>query len=134
MRVYLDTNVVISGMATRGLCADVLQLVLAEHELVAGETMLAELTRVLNDKLGVPEEVIEETTAFIRRQAIVVRTELEGSIKGLDRADSAIVMEAAAGAVDVLVTGDQGLLKVPGLPVKTPSPRDFWNLLRNRVP
>lgn len=121
-------------MATRGLCADVLQLVLAEHELVAGETMLAELTRVLNDKLGVPEEVIEETTAFIRRQAIVVRTELEGSIKGLDRADSAIVMEAAAGAVDVLVTGDQGLLKVPGLPVKTPSPRDFWNLLRNRVP
>ena len=130
MRVYLDTNVVVSAVATRGLCADVLQLVLAEHELVLGETVLGELRRVLNQKLGVPNETIGETIAFLRRQATVVRAESTGSIKGLDPADAAVVTEAAAGAVDLLVTGDQDLLKLRGLPVKTLSPRDFWDLLR----
>lgn len=32
MRVFLDTNVLVSAFATRGLSADVFRLVLAEHE------------------------------------------------------------------------------------------------------
>lgn len=130
MRVCLDTNVVVSAVATRGLCADVLQLILAEHELVVGETMLGELPRVLNQKPGLPSQTTDETVAFLRRQATVVRTEATVSIKGVDPADAAVVAEAAAGAVDLLVTGDQGLLSAPGLPVKVVSPREFWNQLR----
>lgn len=130
MRVYLDTNVVVSAVATRGLGADVLQLILAEHELVVGETMLTELRRVLNQKLGLPNETIDELTAFLRRQATVVRTETAVSIKGVDPADAAVLAEAAAGAVDVLVTGDHGLLTAAELPVKTVSPRGLWDLLR----
>ena len=34
MKVLLDTNVLVSAFATRGLCADVLRLVLTEHEMV----------------------------------------------------------------------------------------------------
>lgn len=130
MRVYLDTNVVVSAVATRGLCADVLQLILAEHELVLGETMLGELPRVLNQKLGLPNETMDETIAFLRRQATVVTTEATVSIKGVDPADAAVVAEAAAGAVDLLVTGDHDLLTAPGLPVKAVSPREFWDQLR----
>ena len=40
MRVFLDTNVLISAFATRGLGADVVNLVLAEHQLVLGESVL----------------------------------------------------------------------------------------------
>ena len=47
MKVFLDTNVLVSGLATRGLCADVIRLVLAEHELIAGEVALKEVERVL---------------------------------------------------------------------------------------
>ena len=47
MRVFLDTNVLVSAFATRGLCADVLRLILAEHTLVTGEVVLRELRRAL---------------------------------------------------------------------------------------
>jgi predicted nucleic acid-binding protein len=47
VRVCLDTNVLVAAFATRGLCADVLRTVLAEHDLVVGEVILAELRRVL---------------------------------------------------------------------------------------
>jgi len=130
LRVYLDTNVVVSAVATRGLCADVLQAIVAEHELVVGEAMLGELRRVLHQKLGLPAETIDDTEAFLRRQATVVKTEATVSIKGVDPADAAVVAEASAGAVDLLVTGDHGLLTVPGLPVKTVSPRELWDRLR----
>ena len=129
MRVYLDTNVMVSAVATRGLCADVLQAVLAEHELVVGEAMLGELRRVLSQKTGLPAEMIDETEAFLRRQATVVRATAV-PIKGVDPGDAAIVAEAAAGAVELLVTGDQGLLKAGALPVKAVSPRELWDRLR----
>ena len=72
MRVCFDTNVLVSALATRGLSADVLNLVLAEHELVVGETVLSELERVLREKLEVPAETVEEVVAFLRGHATVV--------------------------------------------------------------
>jgi predicted nucleic acid-binding protein len=41
VRVFLDTNVLISAFATRGLCAELFRSVIAEHELVLGEVVLA---------------------------------------------------------------------------------------------
>jgi putative PIN family toxin of toxin-antitoxin system len=130
LRVYLDTNVVVSALATRGLCADVLQLVLAEHELVVGEAMLSELPRVLRQKLDLPNETIEDIVGFLRRQATVVTAKTRASLKGVETADAAVVAEATAGAVDLLVTGDHGLLAAPDLPVRTVSPRELWDMVR----
>ena len=42
MKVVLDTNVLASAAATRGLCADVLREVLAEHELVICKQVIDE--------------------------------------------------------------------------------------------
>jgi len=46
MRVFLDTNVLVSGFATRGLSADVVRLLSAKHELLTGEVVLKETRRV----------------------------------------------------------------------------------------
>ena len=40
MRVFLDTNVLVSALTTRGLAADVFRLALSEHELLTGEVNL----------------------------------------------------------------------------------------------
>jgi uncharacterized protein len=40
VRVFLDTNVLVSAFATRGLCADLLELVLLEHDLVLGRWVI----------------------------------------------------------------------------------------------
>ena len=50
MRLFLDTNVLASAFGTRGLCLDLLRLVLDEHELLASIPLLDELERVLDEK------------------------------------------------------------------------------------
>ena len=54
MKILLDTDVMVAAFATRGFCLDVLQLVLAEHRLLVGETILDELERILFDRLRMP--------------------------------------------------------------------------------
>jgi len=54
MKVFADTNFLVSAFATRGLSVDVFQLVLAEHELMTGEFILTELQRVLRKKIESP--------------------------------------------------------------------------------
>ncbi|MGA7304567.1 MAG: putative toxin-antitoxin system toxin component, PIN family [Rhodothermales bacterium] len=134
MRVFLDTNVLISAFTTRGICADVLTVVLAEHELVVGEAVLKELARVLRQKMKIPMVTVEEATSFLREEGIVVSAE---SIPGLsairDPDDRQVVAEAMAGTADLLVSGDRDLLDVAGeLPVEVVSPRGFWEELQGR--
>lgn len=130
MRIALDTNVIVSAQATRGLCADLFQAVLAEHDLVVSETVLSELRRVLTRKLRLPSATIDAVEAFVRRQAVVTTAAASRTSGELDAADMAVVEGVLAGGVDVLVTGDQELLKAPNLPVKTVSPRQLWDLIR----
>jgi predicted nucleic acid-binding protein len=46
VRLFLDTSILVSAAATRGLCADLCHLVLAEHQLLLGQTVLEEFERV----------------------------------------------------------------------------------------
>ena len=54
MRVFFDTNVLVSAFLARGLCADLLRLVLTEHTLVTSEVVLAELSDVLSPRAVYP--------------------------------------------------------------------------------
>ena len=128
MKVFLDTNVVVSAVATRGLCADLFQAILAEHELVLGETVLGEVRTVLKRKMRVSRDTIQEFEAHLRGHATVVKAAAKRHITGLDAADAAVVAEAVAG--HVLVSGDQDLLKLAEPPVKIVSPRGLWEALR----
>ena len=55
MKILLDTNVLASAVGARGLCADVLRMVLAEHELIVCPQIIDELQRVLCDKFTTPQ-------------------------------------------------------------------------------
>jgi predicted nucleic acid-binding protein len=65
LRVFLDTNVLVAAFATRGLCSDLLRLVLAEHQLIVTEVVLVELQRVLSERIGLPSRRVEEIEAFL---------------------------------------------------------------------
>lgn len=131
MKVCLDTNVVVSAVATRGVCADLLHVILAEHELGLGETVLTEMRRVLSRKIGLSRDTVRELETFLRRQATVVTAREAVSTTTLDAADAAVLAEAATAAVDVLVTGDRELLEVANSPVTIVSPRGLWERLRS---
>lgn len=132
MRVFLDTNVLVSAVGTRGLCADVLRTVLSEHDLVVGEVVLSELQRVLPGKMRVSRELAQEVDAFLRQEADVVAEEAPAQVTPRDPDDIAVLGEALAGNVDVLVTGDADLLELDGqLAFRILNPRGFWEYLRS---
>lgn len=131
MKVALDTNVLVSAVATRGLCADVVRLVLAEHDLIVGETVLMELRRNLRKKLRLSADVAAEYESFLRRQGVVTAERSNITVASLERADVNVLAEAVGGEADVLVTGDRGLLEVrTKSPIPILSPRQFWEFLR----
>ena len=133
MRVYLDTNVQISAFATRGLCADILHIVVAEHQLVAGDAVLEEVRRVLRLKIGLPVAAVTEVEALLRQQAAMVTDVPRLKLRIRDPDDLAILSEAVAGSSDVLVTGDRHLIDIASkAPIRIVSPRGFWELLRAR--
>jgi putative PIN family toxin of toxin-antitoxin system len=131
VRILLDTNVLVAAFATRGFCHDILQIVLAGHQLVVGEAVLEELERILCVKLGIPEPHVSEVVGFVREHAEVVAPAEPATWPETDPADRWIAAAALSGAVDILVTGDKDLLdanSVEGLRIV--SPRGLWELLR----
>jgi len=134
VKVFLDTNVLVSGFATRGLCADVIRLVLAEHELITADVVLSELKRVLKHKIELPGGQIQEILAFLESQTVQPKPISPPSIPVRDEDDRWILASALAAKADVFVTGDKDLLgvanEVSGLTIT--DPRGFWNLAKKR--
>ena len=130
MRVLLDTNVLVSAVATRGLCADVFRAVLAAHELVTCPQVLKEVRRILKVKFGVPEALSEEYLELIGQEAIVAESEELPDLAIKDRDDAAIVAAAISAGAQILVTGDHDLQGLKNIgKVRIISPRAFWEEL-----
>ncbi len=131
MRVFLDTNVLASAAATRGLCADVLREVFARNELVICEQVLCELDRVLRSKFGLQEELIEDFVGLLRQDTILAVPGPKPSVRLRDKDDMGILAAALAGGAEILVTGDKELLELTRVEnLKILSPRQFWEELK----
>ncbi len=133
MRVLLDTNVIVSAVTTRGLCADVFRAVLAAHEFVTCPRVLQEVRRILSMKFGVPEPLVAEYLELIGQDAIVAEPEDLPDLPIQDQDDAEIVAAAIGARAEVLVTGDhelQGLTSIGKLRII--SPRAFWEELTAR--
>ena len=132
MRVFLDTNVLVAAFATRGLCADVLRTVLAEHELITGEVVLAELRDVLARRIKLPPGTVADIVALLRAQEVVPKPAKPSDLLLRDLDDRWILASAVAGGADVLVTGDQDLLAIAQqAPLTILNPRGLWDRLRS---
>jgi len=132
VKVFLDTNVLASALTTRGLCAELFEVVLQSHELLTSDPVLGELERILPGKLGQSEQVTEGFINLLHTHALLVNT--APPFPSLpDPDDEAIVASAIAGNANVFVTGDKALLElqsVEHLPIV--SPRNFWEMLAGR--
>jgi len=133
MKVFLDTNVLASAVATRGLCADVLREVLTSHELIISDALFKELERVLQQKFKVPSSLISEFLNLLKQDTILVKPVDVPKINIKDKNDLIILASAINGNADLFVTGDKELLelaKVENLEIV--SPRAFWEKLKSQ--
>lgn len=131
MRVFLDTNVLVSALATRGLCAELYERLLTEHEVVIGEPVVAEVLDIMRRKFRAGDELLVKVEAELRLLEIVPAQPAAPALPIKDHEDPWIIACALAGKVDCFVTGDAellGLFKVGKLPVI--SPRACWEKLQ----
>lgn len=131
MRVFLDTNVLISAFAARGLCADLMRLLLAEHEVLTGEVNLVELQRVLTTRFKASAAQVDVIVQLLRDQTVIPQPTALLPLRVRDADDAWVLASAVAGGADLLVSGDQDLLILaPDAPLPIVSPRDAWSRLR----
>jgi uncharacterized protein len=131
MKVFLDTNVLASAAATRGLCADVLRLVFASHQLFISEQVLKKLKRILRFKFGVSQDLIDDFISLLQQDTVLTKPAQVPGVELQDKDDLFILAAAIAAGAEVLVTGDKELLRlghIEGLEIL--SPRQFWEKLK----
>ena len=131
MRIFLDTNVLVSAFASRGLCAEVLEVVLLDHHLIVGRNVLRELEKALREKVKLPVVRAAEIVDFVSTEATQVVDDAQPASANVDVADAIVLGEALASHTDLFVTGDAALLRLAGIgALKIISPRQFWEVLR----
>ncbi len=130
MRIFLDTNVLASGIATRGLCTELIEGIISNYELITCEAVLSELQRVLAQKFHLSKPVIREYLGLLRDEGRVVTAGKVPRLRFKDPDDIPILTCAISAKADVFVTGDKVLLelhKIEGMPIL--SPRQLWQKL-----
>ncbi len=135
MRVFLDTNVIVSATATRGLCADMFREVLLSHELIVSEPLLTEVSRVLSAKFDASAEMIESVIRILKQDTIFSQPLDPPDVTINDRDDLLILASALTGRAEVLVTGDSELLTLSSIyKLEIISPRQFWEKIVGQQP
>ena len=121
----------ISAFAARGLCADLMRLLLVEHEVVTGEVNVVELRRVLTKRFKATAAQVDVIAQLLRDQTVIPKPAALLSLKVRDPDDAWVLASAVVGGADLLVSGDQDLLVLANrAPLPILSPRDAWSRLR----
>lgn len=110
MRVFIDTNVWLSGILGRGVCADLLAaLIRTRVELLICAEVRVEFTRVARAKFQANEEQVALAEEFFARACQEVAGAADPVAGAPDEADATILAAALAAHADWFVTGDKPL-------------------------
>ena len=131
MKIFLDTNVLASAAATRGLCPDVLREIFASHDLFLSEQVLSEVGRVLKLKFGVAQDAIDDFIQLLRQDTVLAKPSRVPRVKLQDEDDLTILAAAITAGAEGLITGDKELLDLGHVKnLKILNPRQFWEELK----
>ena len=132
MRVFLDTNVLVSAFISRGISAEIFRIIMKEHNLIVGDVVLSELKRILSNKLKMPSAQVNNILNFLNSFEIINYSDGPCPIELRDKDDEKILVLALQSNSEVLVTGDKDFLDVrDSLNIKVLNPREFLKLVKS---
>lgn len=133
MKVILDTNVIFSAFATRGLAQAVFELCLGRYTIVISEHILSELSSHLHKKLKMPDQKVKLIIDYLREYCLLGEEAPVRKIDCRDEEDIPILGLAEKAHPACIITGDEDLLvlkKHRSVPIL--SPREFWEKEKKR--
>jgi putative PIN family toxin of toxin-antitoxin system len=133
-RVVADTNVYISALNVAGTADEVLALGRAGAiEVFISAPILEEIEGVLLRKFRWAPPRVREAALAIRSFTVLVNPEQSVDVVREDEPDNRVLECALAARADVIVTGDQHLLKLKRFrDILIASPREFLDAERRR--
>jgi putative PIN family toxin of toxin-antitoxin system len=130
MRLVLDANVLIAAFVARGVCAELLEHSVREHEPVTSAAILEEVRRSLVGKIKV---TAAQAVRLLRTRLEVVEPVALGAQVCRDPDDDVVLGTGVVGRCDAIVTGDKDLLDLASYrDIAIVSPRGFWSLESRR--
>jgi uncharacterized protein len=131
VRLVLDTNVLLAGIATHGICEGLVAISYRDHSVVLSDYILTELREHYIGKFKATVEQAAMVVSTLRTQSeIVVPALVSAEVFG-DADDLPVLGTAISGHAEYIVTGDkqlQELMVYQG--VQIVSPRVLYDLLR----
>ena len=126
MRVVLDTNVLIAGFISHGLCSELLEHCGRRHCVIVSDYILQKLQERLVSKFKYTTEEAAEAAEVVQSVAeTVAPIDLSGRVCR-DADDDAILGTAIAGGAACIVTGDTDLLVIHKFQgIRIMRPREF---------
>ena len=131
MKVFFDTNVLVSAVISRGLCRDLLRTATEEHDVVVSQLVVDEFKRVLRDKFGATPPALGKALMLLDDVEVTTNPTVALEAGALESNDTLILTAAIDAQADVLVTGDHGMLaKAMNSSIDAVSPREFMERTR----
>jgi putative PIN family toxin of toxin-antitoxin system len=132
MKVVLDSNIIVSAFAGRGLCHSLFELCLDRYDIIISEYILSEVYRILHKKMKLSEDKVKIIDKFLKEFCTLSSYNELSDTVCRDKNDNNIIALTYSNSVTYLITGDNDLLTLKKYKsVKIISPRDFWSLARN---
>jgi len=127
MRLVLDTNVLIAAFISHGVCNELLEHCVLNHEVVMSEFILGELKETLIGKFKFSAREANGAVSLVKSRSTVVTVSPLSPTICRDPDDDNIIATAMSGRCACIITGDKDLLDldtVNGIQVLSPS--SFW--------
>lgn len=129
MRIFFDTNVIVSAIVTRGLSFDVIKDSNYKHKVFYTAYLLKEVQKVLATKFPLSDKTIKSAVSLMKKYFIEGKTSHTVDKICRDPDDNQVLADTVVNGIEILITGDKDLLvlkKYKG--IKIILPKDYWKL------
>ena len=132
MKLVVDTNVLIAGLAGEGLCRDIVKRRLPGCELFTSHALLDELAEKLREKFDLnPDEL--PLLKIYEDEATIIKPPALPKPVCRDADDDEVLATALAAKAEIILTGDKDLLTLKEFQgIRILSPRRFAEWMDTR--
>ncbi len=132
MRVFFDTNVLVSAFTSGGICLNLVKRTIedTQHNLLVGTVIIDELSRILTHRFNYPPQKLDRVIAFLIKYRAILMPKTKPPVSVRDPDDELVLASALETGADILVTGDKDLLILGDTAgIKIVDPRMLWEML-----